>query len=290
MTTDPKLSASDFPDEGSGADARAESEINRLILEGLAPQELPAAHRANLRGRLMARVGESRRRHAGLLTVRAGDGAWRDIKSGVRAKTLREGPAGASVLIELAPGAVLPVHRHRNLEEGIVLRGGLQLGDLELGPGDYHVSPAGSRHGRIRSRQGGIAYLRGTSLGHTSAAFAELIGGLVPGDGPALHTVPAGEGVWQAIAEGVEQKLLWRDGNFVSRFMRMAPGTRLPPHAHDGEEECIMLAGEAFFGDILVRAGEFHLAPHGSVHLETFSETGGMAFLRSGNYLPAPAE
>ncbi|MBK7766299.1 MAG: cupin domain-containing protein [Sulfuritalea sp.] len=289
MSTDSTPPASDFPDESSGDDGRAEREINRLILEGLAPMEVPPAHRASLRGRLMARVGESQRRHAGLVTVRAGDGAWRNIKAGVRAKTLREGPAGASVLIELAPGAALPVHRHRHLEEGIVLQGGLQLGDLELGPGDYHVSPAGSRHGRISSRQGGIAYLRGTSLGHAAAVLAELVGGLVPGDGPALHTVLAGDGVWETVADGAEQKLLWRDGNFVSRFIRLAPGTRLPPHAHDGEEECIMLAGEAFFGDILVRAGEFHLAPHGSVHLETFSETGGMAFLRSGNYLPAPA-
>ena len=289
MSTDPTLPASDLPDEFSGDDGRAQSDINRLILEGLAPLEVPPAHRASLRGRLMARVGDSQRRHAGLLTVRAGDGAWRDIKAGVRAKTLREGPAGASVLIELAPGATLPVHRHRHLEEGIVLQGGLQLGDLELGPGDYHVSPPGSRHGRISSRQGGIAYLRGTSLGHSAAVLTELIGGLVPGDGPALHTVLAGEGDWETIAKGAEQKLLWRDGAFISRFVRLAPGARLPPHVHDGEEECIMLAGEAFFGDILVRAGEFHLAPHRSVHLETFSETGGMAFLRSGDYQPAPA-
>jgi len=289
MSTDPRLPDSDLPDEISGEGGRAVSEINRLILESLAPLEVPPSHRASLRGRLMARVGDSKRRHAGLVTVRAGDGAWRENKAGVRTKTLREGPEGASVLIELAPGAALPVHRHRHLEEGIVLQGGLQLGDLELGPGDYHVSPAGSRHGRISSRQGGIAYLRGTSLGHTAAVFAELIGGLLPGDGPALHTVLAGEGNWEAIAEGAEQKLLWRDGDFISRFVRMAPGTRLPPHAHDGEEECIMLAGEAFFGDILVRAGEFHLALLGSMHQEAVSETGAMVFLRSREALPVPA-
>ena len=288
MSTDPKSPAGRFSEAFPG-DALDDGEINRLILEGLAPLEVPPEHRANLHGRLMARVGESQRRHASLVTVRAADGAWRNVKAGVRSKTLREGPAGASVLIELAPGAALPVHRHRHLEEGIVLQGGLQLGDLELGPGDYHVSPAGSRHGRISSRQGGIAYLRGTSLGHAGAVLTELIGGLVPGGGPQIHTVLAGDGVWTSIAEGAEQKILWREGDFISRLVRLAPGSRLPPHAHDGEEECIMLAGEAFFGDILVRAGEFHLAPNGSVHLETVSETGGMAFLRSGRYLPAPA-
>lgn len=288
MSTDPKVPVSHFADELPG-DSLDESNIRRLILEGLAPLELAPDHRASLRGRLMARVGDSQRRHAGLVTVRAGDGVWRDVKAGVRVKTLREAPTGASVLIELAPGAALPAHRHRYLEEGIILQGGLQVDDLELGPGDYHVSPAGSRHGRISSRQGTIAYLRGTSLGHTAAVFAELIGGLLPGAGPAPHTVFAGDGVWETIAEGTEQKLLWRDGDCISRFLRLAPGTRLPPHAHEGDEECIMLAGEAFFGDILVRAGEFHLAPHGSVHLETISETGGMAFLRSRRYLPASA-
>jgi quercetin dioxygenase-like cupin family protein len=287
MSTDPKAPGSHFPDELPG-DGLNETEINRLIFEGLAPLEVPPDQRGSLRQRLLARVAESRRRHAGLVTVRAADGTWRDIKAGVRAKTLREGPAGASVLIELAPGAALPVHRHSHLEEGIVLQGGLQLDDLELGPGDYHVSPAGSRHGRISSRQGGLAYLRGTSLGHPIDALGELIGGLLPGDGPAAHTIRAGDGAWETIADGAEQKRLWRDGDFISRFIRLAPGSRLPAHAHEGEEECIMLAGEAFFGDILVRAGEFHLAPDGSVHLETLSETGGLAFLRNRKYRPVP--
>lgn len=37
----------------------------------------------------------------------------------------------------------------------------MQMGDLDLGPGDYHVSPQGSRHDQISSRQGALTYLRG---------------------------------------------------------------------------------------------------------------------------------
>lgn len=44
--------------------------------------------RAGLRGRLLQRIGDSVRRHARLLTVRAGDGCWRAVKAGIRTKTL----------------------------------------------------------------------------------------------------------------------------------------------------------------------------------------------------------
>lgn len=270
------------------ADRDQDKALHHLICEGLAPIEPAAAQSAELRGRLLRRVGASARRHSGLITVRTGDGSWRTVKAGVRAKLLHNGARGASVLIELAPGATLPVHRHQHLEEGIVLRGGLQLGELNLAPGDYHVSPPGSRHARIGSREGGLAYLRGSGLGQTSRALGELLGGLLPGEGPPSHTVFASEDGWAAIAEGVEQKILWRDGDLISRFFRLAAGSFLPAHLHDGDEECMMLSGDAYFGDLLVRAGEFHLAPADSEHGALFSEHGALAFVHGRQVLPLP--
>ena len=218
-----------------------ESELQLLICDGLAPLQFPAAERTALRDRLLRRVGESVRRHAGLLTVRSGDGVWRTVKAGIRARILWNGGQGSSALVEFAAGATLPAHRHRHLEEGIVLHGSLRLGDLELGPGDYHVSPPGSRHAPISSGTGGLAYLRGSSLGHTGAVLGELLGALVPGVGPAMRTVFSGEGNWEAIAPGVEQKILWQDGEVISRFLRLAAGASLPGHGHqqhpDGRTE-----------------------------------------------------
>ncbi|MBL8425241.1 MAG: cupin domain-containing protein [Candidatus Accumulibacter phosphatis] len=282
MNSEPK----DYADATD--DDRAERELSSLICDGLAAIELPPAQRAGLRRALLDRVGESVRRHARLLVVRAGDGIWRAVKAGIRAKFLWEGPEGASVLIEFAPGAGLPVHRHHHLEEGIVLHGRLQLGDLELGPGDYHVSPAGSRHGRISSPGGGLAYLRGTSLGRAKAVIGELLGGLVPGKGPAVHTIRASQGDWHSIAPGAEEKIVWRDGDTVSRFIRLAPGSRLARHAHSGNEECMMITGDAFFGDLLVQAGDFHLAPAGSEHGEVSSDNGALLFVRGHAPLPLP--
>ena len=47
----------------------------------------------------------------------------------------------------------------------VVLRGDLQMDDLDIRAGDYHEAPAGSRHGRVSSTGGALIYLRGVSLG-----------------------------------------------------------------------------------------------------------------------------
>ncbi|WP_232470725.1 MULTISPECIES: cupin domain-containing protein [Methylococcus] len=258
-----------------------QTELNDLLVESLAPIELSSGIREVLRTRLMDRIARSVADQAGLLTVRLKDGAWQTLRRGVRFKPLWTGPAGSSVLIEFAPGALLPAHRHSWTEEGIVLRGGLQMGSLDLGPLDYHLSPAGSRHASIRSRQGALAYLRGTSLGRKSSVLRELIGGLLPVTGPAPTTVFADnkEG-WVEVAEGVMKKDLCSDGILASRFYRLAPGAKVPAHSHLQDEECMMLEGEVFLGDILLRAGEYQLAPVGTRHGEVFSDVGATLFVR----------
>jgi len=263
-------------------DKKEQDDMMTLIAPALADSALPAGMRQTVQERLMDRLGESIRRHAGLLTVRAKDGVWKKVKSGVRSKTLSEGPFGSSVLIELAPGAVLPVHRHRFLEEGIVLTGGMQMGDLDLGPGDYHVSPQGSRHDQISSRQGSLTYLRGTSIGDMAGVALELIGGLIPVQGGKAITVTTTTGQWLVVAEGVEEKPLWRDGQRESRFVRLAPGASLPAHHHEIDEECLVIEGDVFFGDILARSREFHLARAGSQHGEVLSDTGAVLFIHGG--------
>jgi quercetin dioxygenase-like cupin family protein len=257
-----------------------QTELNQLIMEGLAPIVPSARQQEGLRSRLMARVAFSAAQHAGLMTVRQKDGVWRALKAGVRVKHLWTGPAGSSVLIELAAGAALPAHRHNWVEEGIVLRGDLRMDDLDMGPFDYHISPPGSRHGAIRSRQGALAYLRGTSLGHAPSVVRELLGGLLPFHGQPARTVFFEDTGWQPMAPGVWKKELWSDGTLVSGFCRFAPGARVPGHAHPLDEECMMLSGEVFLGDMLLRAGDYQLAAAGSVHGEVFSDVGALFFFR----------
>lgn len=259
-----------------------QAELNGLLAAAVAPLRPPAAKQELLRTHFMARVARSVAEHAGLLTVRQHDGAWQSLRPGVRFKPLWAGSEGHTVLIEFAAGGSLPVHRHRWVEEGIVLRGGLQMGELELGPFDYHVSPAGSRHGAIRSRNGALAYLRGTSLGDTPSVVRELLGGLLPDRGGNPRSVFAHDSAgWTALLPGVMKRELWSDERVVSRFYRLEPGAEVPAHQHPLDEECMMLSGEVFLGDILLREGDYHFAPAASRHGAVYSDVGALLYVRA---------
>jgi hypothetical protein len=47
-----------------------------------------------------------------------------------------------------------------------------------------------------------------------------------------------------------------------------------------------MLSGDAFFGDLLLQAGDFHLAPPGSEHGVSTTDSGALAFFRGCEILP----
>ncbi len=270
-------SRTEYPDQSALFE---QAELSRLLAAALAPISPDAVRHEAITGRLQQRLAHSITEHAGLLTVRLKDGVWHAIRDGIRFKTLWNGAQGNSVLIEFAAGASLPVHRHNWLEEGIVLRGGLQMGELELGLFDYHVSPADSRHDNIQSRQGALVYLRGTSLGHPAAVMRELLGGLLPFSGGDAQTVFSGDAGWQQLKAGVYKKELYSDGSLVSCFYRLEPGATVAGHHHLKNEECMMLAGEMFLGDILLREGEYQLAPAGSLHGEAYTDVGALLFVR----------
>ncbi len=230
--------------------------------------------------RLENRIQSSIAKHAGLRTIRSRDGVWSDLVSGIRYKPLWDSPQGNSVLVEFAPGSALPLHRHNYLEEGIILSGGLQLDDLELTQFDYHVSPAGSHHGRIQSKQGALAYLRGTSLGQSLSMIKEMLGGLLPNNHKVSESILSGENGWIEIHAGVFQKNLWTDGTVASRFFRLEAGAHINGYNHPVDEECMMLSGEIFMGDILLQAGDYQHAPAGSEHIEMSTDAGAVLFVR----------
>ena len=263
------------------SDEAEQDELNRTLAEALAPITPPPRLQESMRAGLMGRVSRSLSEHAGLLTVRLKRGAWQTLKKGIRYKTLWTGPQGSSVLIEMEAGATLPPHRHHWMEEGIVLRGGLQMGGLDLGPLDYHLAMAGSRHDTLRSRQGVLAFLRGTSLGDRSEVMRELLGGLSPFGNDSCQTIyTSKEAGWVTVIDGVERLELWSDGVLSSRFYRLQPGAKVPGHAHPHDEECLMLEGELFIGDILLLKSDYQLAPVGSLHGEAYTDVGATLFVR----------
>lgn len=50
--------------------------------------------------------------------------------------------------------------------------------------------------------------------------------------------------------------------------VRFAAGASVPDHGHALNEDCLMLQGEMFFGDILLRAGDYQVAAGAAPLLE----------------------
>jgi anti-sigma factor ChrR (cupin superfamily) len=65
---------------------------------------------------------------------------------------------------------------------------------------------------------------------------------------------------------GIRRRLLWQAGNACADLARAQLGAAVPAHSHRNDEECFMIEGELFTGDILVREGELQLAPVGLKH------------------------
>ena len=93
-------------------------------------------------------------------------------------------------------------------------------------------------------------------------------------------TIPPDVGKWRVIAPKVSMKMLHVTSESRSFLLRLEPGGRLMPHDHPGDEECMVLEGEVYLGDVHATAGTFHLAPKGTHHAEIRSTTGTLLYLR----------
>jgi quercetin dioxygenase-like cupin family protein len=258
-----------------------DGDVAAALAERLAPIEPPKPALQGVRGRLLERTARSVVAGAGFVTTRGRDLEWTRVKDGAWMKLLRRGTHGNSVLIRVEASAVLPAHRHRWAEEGIVIEGDMRFGDQALRNGDYHRSVPRSRHDRIGSDNGGVAFLCGTSLGDTGGMLMELLGGVLPfrGDPPVTRLVA--EARWTGVAEGVEECML-RDGPARSRLVRMAPGSHFYPGSRGVgcDDERLVVSGEAFFGDVLLQQGDYQeaLSVRHPDRIET--DVGALLFLR----------
>lgn len=208
---------------------------------------------AALGRRLAARVAASRQAHAAMVTrrqprQRLPAQTW---APGVQAWPLH----GQSWLLELAADARVTAPLNGALEL-LVLAGTLQVGDDALAACGHALLPAGTplRAGAEPAR----LYLRGHQPGPFSAPAQ-----------PLLHPTPT----WQPLRAGVDICPLYGEGAALSMLARLQPGARVPAHPHGIDEECLMVEGDLFLGDLLLREGEFQFAPQGSQHGDLFADS-----------------
>lgn len=91
-----------------------------------------------------------------------------------------------------------------------------------------------------------------------------------------LTFVPASEGQWQEMAPGISVKMLFFDpvSRRATALVRIAAGTRYTPHRHTEAEELYVLEGGCFCGGRELKAGDYHRAEAGSIHMDTSSDDG----------------
>ena len=257
-----------------------EETVERALSEALTPIPLEPSRSAPLRSRLLARVAKARAAGEGFIRVPLSQADWQHMLPGVRVHHLD--PERRAVMIELAPGASLPFHRHHEDEECVVLRGDVRLGEIVVHPGDYHLAPADSRHGRVTSHEGALFYLRGTPIGHPVEALRDLVTALVPGDGAPARTIRAGDDGWHSHGDGIDGRLLHRDGAGRSEMLRIAPGTRVSGGLPALGDECLLVEGDLGIDDWAMQPGDYQRSVSGdSGHSELASRDGALLFVRA---------
>lgn len=255
-------------------------EQSRVLVERLAEAMRSAAPpniTAAARSRLLERVRAAEAAQRTLVMKPLAQGEWRALVPGVRVKPLSR-PQRA-FLLDIAPGASLPAHRHFEDEECVVLCGEVRIRELRVHTGDYHLAPANSRHAPVSSPDGALIYLRGTSIGNTAGTVRDLVTGLMPSS-ENLVTLRSDEGHWQRLATGVDMRLLHERDGVQSCMLRFEPGTALRNVPSGAERELLVVSGEVYFGRNTAGSGDYQVAPADGVCPEIASDEGAVLFIR----------
>jgi quercetin dioxygenase-like cupin family protein len=85
---------------------------------------------------------------------------------------------------------------------------------------------------------------------------------------------------WVELLPKAHAKLLFTDGIAESYMVRLEPGAWAPAHEHPAAEECLVLEGTLWQGDVFLKAGDFHVARPGMRHGELRTDTGALIFIR----------
>jgi ChrR Cupin-like domain/Putative zinc-finger len=105
-----------------------------------------------------------------------------------------------------------------------------------------------------------------------AARIAEEVGAA-----PVLPSAPRWtEPPWEAVAPGIECKLLASDGETrqVSMLVRLAPNAGYPAHTHAGVEELYLLDGELWIDERKLVPGDCNIGAPGMRDQRVWSETG----------------
>jgi quercetin dioxygenase-like cupin family protein len=253
----------------------AVDEASELLLDELAASAEPASPRllsSALRGRLMRRAERGAQQEAVFHTVR-GPAQW-CIADGLRTRwlyqrdSLQRSRAGEPLRVrelQLAPGERARLHIAESAlrSEWLVLSGDVRIDAVALTAYDHHARVTGP-HAVALASEGGARVLLREALATSTE------------DGSC--TARASAARWERLTPHIERRVLCQWGREAALLYRVQPGAGVPQHGHGHDEECLLLAGELFLDDLLLRDGDYQLAPAGTHHDGVSSDTGALVY------------
>lgn len=229
-----------------------------------------AGRQDQLANSLMDRVRLSAQAHRPFVTVRRDRGEYEPIARGVSLRALRHDSAVRVDLMCLEPHTPVYWPDAVHAQEILVLAGSVSDGaSLSLSRHELTVRD-NCKLVLNAGDQGATLYLR-------QLKDPVLL--------PALeaqwwsHCDTVDDHTWDVAVDGVEVRVLRGHGDVVSMLVRIAPGATVPQHAHNLDEDCMMLSGDFFSGDILLRPEDYQLVPKDVHHNDCFSDTGALLYV-----------
>ena len=93
---------------------------------------------------------------------------------------------------------------------------------------------------------------------------------------PGTVTLRAGAGAWTEVSPGLKIKIMNRikASNRQTFMAWLRPGAEYVDHDHDQDEEIYMIEGDLIIGELVLKAGDFHIARQGLHHPVHRTKTG----------------
>jgi hypothetical protein len=254
-------------------DTTGDDTVLQALVMGLASTPNDRAANAAVRQRLQNRVRNSAQMASRMVTVRHGDTPWQMVAPGASVRALHDNGITRTRMLALQPGATW---RQARACEVLVMQGHLHAAGLAQAlPMESFVLSADATT-FSGGPLGALLYVRelyGERAGLPAAEQAWW-----PAAGAAPVVVPAGAQGWMPFGPGVDIKALHGSDAAISIFARFAPGASVAAHGHGLDEDCIMLRGDLYLSDTLLREGEYQLAPVGTGHQGLASDGGAVLF------------
>lgn len=258
------------PPQSADSAAPGDDDLSPLLNDPFArawaaPAPAPTAP-GGLAARLGGRLQRSLAAERGLVTVRRRKTQPERLAGGVQQRwlyrapsdrPLRPGEPQAARILELAPGAAMtwPVAAAGSVEF-LVVDGQVDVDGEALSARDYLVLPEGTSP-HLSSAGGAQVFVREASLPVRSRSL-----------------VREAEAGWPEFAPGIRRRVLWSGDGQAALLYRAEPGAGVPSHEHGHDEECLMVQGELFLDDVLLQQGDYQIAPAGTGHRVTETDTG----------------